>query len=269
MPSIHNTLIFREPHHILKNKSRVTEHGNPANVIEAVGDNDYTTFSDVIDYNINIASDGNPTRVDAVFVKGKGVTRYEGTPTGGSGTGWRQRIIPDTVTNYEGDTVDTTIDGFQHDLFLLPSPFTATSVRLQFAGTGIEIYEIMLLELGVEIDANESDFLEIQPIQVDRTGSVDISDSGQLSRDPGDSNARHRRNTDATIKVIPGVSLIQNVDEFLFWLEDNPHFVLAEEFTRHPKWVYPAINGSTRIQVRYLTDFKPNGYAVPFRILER
>ena len=267
MASLQNTLIFK-CQHILENKSRVTEHGT-SSVVEAVGDNDYTTFSDVIDYDINIADGGSPTRVDAVFVKGKGITRHDGTPTGGSGTGWRQRIIPDTITNYEGDNVDTTIDSFQHDLFLLPSHFTATSVRVQFAGTGIEIYEVMLLELGVEIDANESDFLAFGPVQVDRTGTVDTSDTGQLSRSPGLDNARHRRNTDATIRVIPSVSLMDNVDEFLFWLEDNPHFVLAEEFTRHPKWVYPAANGSTRIQVRYLTDFKPNGYSVEFRILER
>lgn len=268
MASLNNTLIFKECLHTLEHRSRVTEHST-SNVIEAVGDNDYSTFSDIRDYNINIADGSEPSRVDAVFVKSKGVTRYNGIPTGGSGTGWTQRQIRETIVNYEGDAVDTTVDGFQHDLFLLPSHFTATSVRLQFTGSNIEIYEIMLLELGIEIDANESGFLEIQPVQVDRTGGVDTSDSGQLSRGPGDSNARHRRNTDVTIQVIPGVSLMDNVDAFLFWLEDNPHFVIVEEFTRFPKWCYPAVNGSTRIEVRCLTDFKPNGYAVPFRILER
>lgn len=268
MPSIHNTLIFKACRHILKNRHRVTQHGTSI-PIPAVADNDFNTFSDVIDYNINIANGSDPSRVDAVFVKSKGVTRHDGTPTGGSGTGWTQRQIPQTVTNYEGDAVDTGVDGFQHDLFLLPSPFTATSVRVQFAGTGIEIYEIMLLELGVEINANERDIREIEPKQVDRTGQIDGSPTGQLSRSPGTDNARHRRNIDLTLNIIPDVTLIQNVDEFLYFLEDNPHFVLVEEFSRHPKWIYPAINGSTRIEVRYLTDYKPNGYAVPFRVLER
>ena len=61
--------------------------------------------------------------------------------------------------------------GFQHDLYLLDPHFTATSVRMMFTGTDAKIYEIMLLEFGLEIIAN-SDFTQINPDFVDRSGVV-------------------------------------------------------------------------------------------------
>ena len=72
------------------------------------------------------------------------------------------------------------LTGFQHDLYLLDSHFTATSVRVTFTGTDVKITEIMLLEFGLEIDSN-ADFTEIATNFVDRTGVVHPDPSGGLS----------------------------------------------------------------------------------------
>ena len=100
-----------------------------------------------ITLSISQCDTGTPTRVDAIFVKSKGVASHTGTPTGGTGTGWTHRTLPSSVNNIRGESVSTTVDGFQHDLYLLPAHFTATGVRLQFTGTNVEIYEMMLLEV--------------------------------------------------------------------------------------------------------------------------
>ena len=181
MPTLHDTLLFYECRNYNDDNDRITVRGATTPVPEMV-DNDYTTYSSEDDVDASIVdADGNATRVDAVFIKSKGVDSYAGTPTGGSGSGWTGRSIPDTVENYEGADIDTEIHGFQHDLYLLPTHFTAESVRLQFTGTDIEIYEVMLLELGFEIDANIS-YQDMDFNRVDRAGSVPENQSGAGQR---------------------------------------------------------------------------------------
>ena len=74
--SLHNALFFKQCVNYLDNGGRVSEHGNASNIIRAVADNDYRTFSTETDYDINISVNGNPTRVDAIFVKGTGFERH-------------------------------------------------------------------------------------------------------------------------------------------------------------------------------------------------
>ncbi|MXW07561.1 MAG: hypothetical protein F4Z87_05475, partial [Gammaproteobacteria bacterium] len=109
--------------------------------------------------------------MDAVFVKGIGIEGHSATPTGGSGSGYSNRRMPATVKNWEGTDVNTLVNGFQHDLYLLDAHFTATSVRLTFTGTDVKIAEVMLLEFGISIDAN-GDFTEINADFVDRSGEI-------------------------------------------------------------------------------------------------
>ena len=115
------------------------------NIISEVADNDYKTFTREKDLVINIAVGGNPTRIDAIFVKGQDIERHSAAPTGGSGSGYRNRRMPLVVKNWEGTEVSTVVAGFQHDLYLLDQHFTATSVRLTFTGTDAKITEIMLV----------------------------------------------------------------------------------------------------------------------------
>ena len=238
-------------------------------IIPEVSDNDFMTYSGVRDMDIDISEDGNPTRVDAFFLISKNVTRHTGTPSGGSGSGWSNRDVPATVLNYQGNSVDTTIDGFQHDLFLLPSHFTATSVRLRFNGRGIQIYELMLLELALELDANHSDFVAIDPTQTERQSQINSNPAGAASRRLGYGGSRQRRVIDFTLEMIPGESNLDNPDEFLHFMEKNPRIVSAEAFSENPQYVYHAIFGSLRVPVRYRDDLKTLGYNLPFRVMER
>ena len=269
MASLHNTLIFKACRHFSRDYGeRVTVRG-ATTLIPEVSDNDFLTYSGIRDMDIDISERGNPTRVDAFFLKSKNVDRHTGTPAGGSGSGWMGRDMPGAVENVKGDSVDTTVDGFQHDLYLLSSHFTATSVGLQFEGTDVKIYEVMLLELGLELDANRSDFVAIAPREVDRQSWLDKSPVGSVNRGLGYGGSRKRRVINFTLEMIPGVSENDNPDEFLYFMEKNPRIVFAEAFSEHPPNVYPAIFGSLRVPVRYRHDYKPAGYNMRFRVMER
>ena len=113
-------------------------------------------------------------------MKGQDIEGHSAEPTGGTGSGYSNRMMPLTVKNWEGTEVSTVVAGFQHDLYLLDQHFTATSVRLTFTGANAKIYEIMLLEFGIEIDAN-SDFTEIATNFVDRSGVVHPDPGGGIA----------------------------------------------------------------------------------------
>ena len=267
MPSIHNVLLFKSPAHYNRANNKITQRGS-STVISEVSDNDYTTYSDEDDVDVNIAdADDTATKVDAVFVKYKGdLTSWRFTPSGGSGTDFT-RTVPDEIDNYEGNTVSLEVNGFKHDLYLMTTDQTATSVRMRFTGTDVQVYALMLLELMQEIDANTSEFLALNARQADRTGRIDPSPSGHVSRVRG--SGREKRDLDWTVKIVPGETLIDDVDDFLFTLEDNTHLVLAEGFSERPSLLYPAILSSTRIPIRYITDYKPHGYAMDLEVREQ
>ena len=266
-PSLHNTFIFRDCVNYRNNGGRVAEHGNASNVIRAVADNDRETFSTETDYAVDIAVDSLPTRVDAFYLVSKGVDTHAGTPTGGTGTGWTARTVPASVDNIRGESVSTVVDGLQYDLFLLDTHFTAESVRLQFTGTGVEIYEVMLLEIVQEINATYSDFLAFDAEQVNRTGRVERSPIGGLSVVD---STREKRDVEMTVYIRPsGRTLIQSPDEFLYLLEANPRLTLAESFSENPSLLYPAIVGSLEIPVPYHSNYKPLGYDMTVLIRER
>ena len=121
--SLHNAILFKNPANYNEANDRVTVRG-ATTIVSEMTDNDYTTYSAEDDVDIDISdADGTATRVDAVFVKCSGVDSHRGNPTGGSGSGWTARTIPDTVENYAGDDVDTTVSGFQHDLLSVQHAF--------------------------------------------------------------------------------------------------------------------------------------------------
>ena len=57
--------------------------------------------------------------MDAIFVKGQDIEGHSAEPTGGTGVGYNNRVMPLTVKNWEGTEVSTVVAGFQHDLYLL------------------------------------------------------------------------------------------------------------------------------------------------------
>ena len=266
--SLHNALFFKECVNYLDNGERVSVHGDPTDIVRAAADNDYNTFTREKDLAINIAVNGNPTRVDAVCVKCKGVTRHSGTPSGGSGTGWTNEALPAMVKNWEGTDISTTVLGLQHHLFLLDQHFTATSVRLQFEGMNVEIYEIMLLEFLFEIDAN-GDFTDISPDYVDRSAVIHTSPDGGVRRSSPLGGERHKWETDYVVKIIPGKTQLESVDEFVTQMGENPNVVHAQEPSRYPARIHPASFLLTRVLTRLRDDNKLLGDLIRFQVGEQ
>ena len=266
--SLHNALFFKQCINYFDNGGRVSEHGNPSNIIRAVADNDYKTFTTEKDLDINIAIGGNPTRVDAIFVKGTGFERHSAVPTGGSGSGWTDRIVPSAVKNWEGTDVSTVVAGFQHDLYLLDSHFTATSVRVTFTGTDVKITEIMLLEFGLEIDSN-ADFTEIATNFVDRTGVVHPDAGSGIAYTSPIGSERDKWEIDFTARILSNKTLLQTPEEFLYWRAENKNHVFAMEPSRFPWRVFPAVFVRKSVPVRYRTDDKTGGEILNFRVAEQ
>ena len=266
--SLHNALFFKECVNYFDDGARVSVHGNPSELVRAVADNDYNTFTRQKDLVMNIAVNGNPTRVDAIFVKGIDIEGHSAEPTGGTGVGYSNRRMPLTVKNWEGTEVSTVVAGFQHDLYLLDSHFTATSVRMMFTGTDAKIYEIMLLEFGLEINAN-SDFTQINPDFVDRSGVVHPDAGSGIAYSPSIGDQRDKWEIDYVVKVVPGKTLLETPEEFLYWRAKNKNHVFAMEPSRFPWRVFPAVFVRKRVPVRYRTDDKLAGEVLNFRVAEQ
>ena len=263
LASLHNSLYFYECRNYNDDNDRITVRGATTTVPEMV-DNDYSTYSDEDDVDVNIAdADGNATTVDYVFVKYKGtLTSYTVTPTGGTGSAFT-RTVPTTIENFEGAEVSLEINGWKHDLFPLSSEITATSVRLQFTGTNLEVYALMLLELGQEIEANES-YTNFGFNLVDRSGSIVRTPGGRGRRLPSLANARWKWEHNLTM-----IRDTVRMNQFRQWVDDNPNCVVSLEFSRDPEMVYPAFFPSLSMDGGYFTDVKSNGEQVSFSVAER
>ena len=65
--SLHNALFFKQCVNYFDDGARVSVHGNPSELVRAVADNNYKTFTREKNLVINIAVNGQPTRVDAIL----------------------------------------------------------------------------------------------------------------------------------------------------------------------------------------------------------
>ena len=260
--SLHNALFFKE---YVNSGNRVTVHGSPTDIVRAVADNDYRTFSNVTDYAIDMSRNNQPTRVDAVFIKSKGVTRHSGTPTGGSGTGWTNEVLPETVENWEGTDINTTVLGFQHHLLLLDQHFTAT-VRVRLKERMLR-YMKYYLEFLLEIDAN-GDFTEISPDYVDRSAVIHSSPGGGVQRSSRWIGVRNGRQLCRENRARENVVGIGRRSLFIRWARTQT-LCTAQEFSRYPARVYPASFLLTRVPTRLRGDDKLRGDVVQFRVGEQ
>ena len=263
----HNTIFFKDCVNLQDNGERITEHGVSTNILREAADNDLETYTTETNIDIDISDSSDATRVDAIYTITEGVTSHEGTATGGTGTGWSSRTIPSSITNWEGSTVSTVIDGKQYDLYLLDDHFTATSVQVEFTGSNIRIYEIYLLEFGLELDAN-GDFTEINPDKIDRTFVLHNDVNGGIERETG-IGGRQRWEIDYLAKFVPERTEIEQSDIFLNWRERNLNHFHFQEYSRYPARGYPASFMLPQVQVRLRGDSKGLGDIVRFRIGER
>lgn len=264
LASLHNSLFFEEPLNYEPESGRVTRRGTTI-VVTELTDNDYTTFSPHTDFNINMAdAQGNPTAIDYIFIKAKGSNIvYSITPTGGRGSGFTNRQMPEKIKNISGGEVSTIVNGFTHDLYPLPERITASSVRLQISGTNLQIYAVMLLKLGWELEANNK-FTDMRFEKVDRAGKLDDSPDGAIERVHVLGAERFKWEAQYTV-IVEG----SDVDEFMDWTEANLNFGFAREFSRHPADVYPAFFPTFEMPNGYIGLVKSVGETIQFGVAEQ
>ena len=263
--TLNNTLFFKDPKNYLP--GRIRRHGTGV-VINTATDNDYNSFTTETDLDIDISDGVNPTAVTHLFLKYKGaLTTYTITPLGGTGAPF-MRTVPVEVQNWEGDTVSLEVDGYKHDLFEVPAGITGTSLRLELTGTNVQIFNLFVLELGLEINAN-GDWSRIHPVEVDRTGQVDRFAGGGLRYVEQIGATRNKWEYDLTLLSIDGTTEIL-YKEFLRWKAAYRNCAFSREFTRFPDEVmlvtFPQLE--TRIQPRSAL-YKGAGDRLPFRVAER
>ena len=258
--TLHNSLFFKNP--LNYEPGRVVRAGT-SDVVAEMSDNNYRThFSEqsiVIDMR---DTHGDPSRITHIFVKGRDLD-YDFNPIGGTGQAFTGRVPPTEVTNYEGTDVRTTISGFQHDLYELPNPVTATSVEMDFNGANRQIHALMLLDLRWQLAAN-SQFTQIEFNKVDRTGDLIENPTGRTRRAPPFAGARFKWEG-----LYTAIFQDATLASFHAWIEENPNCAFAMEFTRYPARVFPAAFPSLRMPNGYLGKVKSQGEYVQFRIAER
>ena len=209
-------------------------------------------------------ADGNATAFDYIFIKAKGTNIvYSATLTGGTGNNVTHRAVPTTLKNIGGGDVSTVVNGFIHELYPLPAPVTATSVRLQITGTHLEIYAVMFLKVFWEIDAN-SKYVQMDFEKVDRTGQISIAPDGSLARVETLSAERHKWESVYTV-IVKG----SEVDEFMDAVEVHSNCAFAREFSRHPEDVYPAFFPAFEMPNGYLGLVKSAGETITFGVNEQ
>ena len=116
---------FKTPIHYQGGRRAYSVEGTTRTRAPNVNDNNYQTSSGETTYVFETygSTFATNTPVNWIFIKGSGIASYSASvPAGkGSGAGVSGRVIPTTVTTPEGGSVETTFDGFQHDLLDLRS----------------------------------------------------------------------------------------------------------------------------------------------------
>ena len=93
--SLHNSLFFKNPLNSLP--GRVERRGT-STIVNEMTDNDYRTFSLQTDVDMDVSdADGNATAIDYIFIKSQNLDNYAFTPSGGAGSGFTGRSMPESV----------------------------------------------------------------------------------------------------------------------------------------------------------------------------
>ena len=213
--------------------------------IRTIADNNYNTYSDSNDYAF-ITHGILPTaetRITHVFIKGTGIVSYTISIPSGSGTGSTvTRTLPTTVDNLEGDPVPILVEGYQNDLFKLTTsggadnPFNCTRVEISLTGTSPRLYEIMLLDLQYELQVGQ-DYFQINPRKVDRKAGLHTSTTGTVTRYSAANSHRNKWEIEYGVRFLQPYAY----RPLLKFQENNDNFVFAQEYTRYPDRVFPAV----------------------------
>ena len=237
-----------------------------------IQDNDYRTYSTENHFAIQTfgATPTSPTVVDYVFVKCSGVASYSmSTPgTSGTGIGFANRVIPE-YTSADGITVDTTYRDetgrvIQHDFYPLDNDrLITTEVDLTFTGSGIRIYEIMLLQ-GILVVRPETLFNAIEHIKISNSiAKTNIRGENFTIRSLASRSKWSSRYT-ALFTLDTEIPLETMIDV----IENNKNFVFVPEWNRFPTRIYLSTWGTTTFPARYRSRYINGGTMLDFEVLE-
>ena len=252
-------------------------YGGGRSQYREVADNDYATFttSTSMLLHIDTAGDGSGDARDFtdIFVKGSGITSYSAALTDPVNiTSPQPRTLPDNVTNDSGDEVSITdLDGFQNDLHNLWTDETAAkpkakSITLTFTGTSPKIYEVMVLDRLLTLNA-DGGFSRIEYDSLD-LGTVEPDLRKRLSYVPPIGGERDKWLVNLSLYA-PRRGARETISDKLIWfIRRYKNFVFAPEYKRYPARVFPALWPNPETQIRYLSRYKGGGRRVLFSVRE-
>ena len=246
-----------------------------------VADNDYATFttSTSMLLHIDTAGDGSGTARDFtdIFIKCAGVSSYSAALTDPVNiTSPAARTLPETVTNDSRDSVPILVDGFQNDLYALWTKTDevanlakpkAKSITLTFAGSNIRIYEVMILDRLLTLNA-DGGFSRIEYDSID-LGAVEPDLRKRLSYVPPIGGERDKWLVNLTLlsrRTTTGRDTL--ADQLISLIRRYKNFVFAAEPKRYPERIFPALWPSPETQVRYLSRWKGGGRRALFSVRE-
>ena len=252
-------------------------YGGGRSQYREVADNDYATFttSTSMLLHIDTAGDGSGDARDFtdIFVKGSGITSYSAALTDPVNiTSPQPRTLPDNVTNDSGDEVSITdLDGFQNDLHNLWTDETAAkpkakSITLTFTGTSPKIYEVMILDRLLTLNA-DGGFSRVEYDNLD-LGTVEPDLRKRLSYVPPINAERDKWLVNLSL-YSPRRGARETISDKLIWfIRRYKNFVFAPEYKRYPARVFPALWPNPETQIRYLSRYKGGGRRVLFSVRE-
>lgn len=252
-------------------------YGGGRSQYREVADNDYATFttSTSMLLHIDTAGDGSGDARDFtdIFVKGSGITSYSAALTDPVNiTSPQPRTLPDNVTNDSGDEVSITdLDGFQNDLHNLWTDETAAkpkakSITLTFTGTSPKIYEVMVLDRLLTLNA-DGGFSRVEYDNLD-LGTVEPDLRKRLSYVPPINAERDKWLVNLSLYA-PRRGARETISDKLIWfIRKYKNFVFAPEYKRYPARVFPALWPNPETQIRYLSRYKGGGRRVLFSVRE-
>ena len=259
-------------------------YGGGRSQYSAVADNDYSTYTDQtsILLNIDTAGDGSGTAraFTDIFIKATGVASYSAALTDPEHiTSPQTRTLPATVKNDSGDTVATTVDGYQNDLHTLWTQADekanlakpkAKSITLTFtavSGQSVRVYEVMILNRRLTLNADggfsriEYDSLEI--------GSYDTDIRGHRSYVPALGGTRDKWLVKLTLNSARNMGVRDTrADALISFIRRYKTFVFAPEYHRYPDRIFPAGWGDAHTAIRYISRWKGAGRRVQFSVRE-
>ena len=242
-----------------------------------VADNDYATFttSTSMLLHIDTAGDGSGDARDFtdIFVKGSGITSYSAALTDPVNiTSPAARTLPETVTNDSRDEVSITdLDGYQNDLHNLWTDEStakpkAKSITLTFTGTSPRIYEVMVLDRLLTLNA-DGGFSRIEYDSLD-LGVVEPDLRKRLSYVPPIGGERDKWLVNLTLYAPRRGSRETLSDKLVWFIRRYKNFVFAPEYKRYPERVFPALWPNPETQIRYLSRWKGGGRRALFSVRE-